>query len=342
MHHEKQVVISIASAVLLILAGTLGYMLLEGWDPVDALYMTVITLATVGYREIHPMSRMGQLYTMFLIMVGVGFFLYVAGTVIQFMVEGRIRILLGRRKLDRKIARLKNHYIVCGFGRIGSVICQRLDNEGASLVVIERNDQRIEQLEQQEKLYINGDASDETNLVQAGIGRAKALIAALGTDTDNVFLVLTARQLAPKLKIIARASNEKAKSKLLAAGASMVESPYEMGAATMAQRVIRPTVTSFFDLAFAQSNADIQMEEIPVTVESRLNGLILQESGIRQEFNLIIIAIKQADGQMLFNPSFEARISAGDTVIAVGQRANLKRLEAVLNPKAHHDPSGLD
>ncbi len=337
MHHEKQVVISIASAVLLILTGTLGYMLLEGWDPVDALYMTVITLATVGYREIHPMSRMGQIYTMVLIVVGVGFFLYVAGTVIQFMVEGRIRILLGRRKLDRKIARLKNHYIVCGFGRIGSVICQRLHHEGASLVVIEKNGKRIEQLEQQEKLYINGDASDEANLLQAGIKRAKALIAALGTDTDNVFLVLTARQLAPKMKIIARASNEKAKSKLLAAGASMVESPYEMGAATMAQRVIRPTVTSFFDLAFAQSNADIQMEEIPVTVESRLNGLILKESGIRQDFNLIIIAIKQADGRMLFNPSFEAKISAGDTVIAVGERSNLKRLEAVLNPKAQDD-----
>ena len=333
MHHEKQVVISIASAVLLILTGTLGYMLLEGWDPIDALYMTVITLATVGYKEIHPMNRMGQIYTMILIVVGVGFFLYVAGTVIQFMVEGRIRILLGRRKLDRKIARLKNHYIVCGFGRIGSVICRRLQNEGSSLVVIEKNGKRIEQLEQEGILYINGDASDEANLVQAGINHAEALIAALGTDTDNVFLVLTARQLAPELKIIARASNEKAKSKLLAAGASMVESPYEMGAATMAQRVIRPTVTSFFDLAFAQSNADIQMEEIPVTVESRLNGLILQESGIRQDFNLIIIAIKQANGQMLFNPSYEARITAGDTVIAVGERSNLKRLEAVLNPK---------
>ena len=209
-------------------------------------------------------------------------------------------------------------------------------------MVIEKNPERIAELEEKGILYIIGDAADEINLIKAGINRAQSLIAALGSDTENVFLVLTARQLAPDLKIVARASNEKVQSKLLAAGASMVESPYEMGAATMAQRIIRPTVTSFFDLTFAQSNADIQMEEIPVTSESRLNGYILQNSGIRQQFNLIIIAIKQANGKMLFNPSFKAKITAGDTVIAVGEPSNLKKLEAVLNPGADEIDVDLD
>jgi voltage-gated potassium channel len=172
-------------------------------------------------------------------------------------------------------------------------------------------------------------------LKKAGIDEARALIAALATDTDNVFLVLTARQLAPKLNIIARAGSDAAKRKLAAAGASTVEAPYEIGAATMAQRIIRPTVTSFLDFAFTHHHKDIQMEEIPVAEDSRLNQVMLRDSGIRQKYNLIIIAIKKADDQMIFNPSFEARIHAGDTVIAVGEPASLKKLEMELNPSGN-------
>ena len=334
MESARHFLISILLATLLVIFGTLGYILIEGWGTLDALYMTVTTLATVGYGEVHAMSRIGQVYTIVLIFTGVGFFLYVAGAVIQFMVEGRVRILMGRRRLDRKIARLRDHYIVCGYGRIGKVICNKLQRENIDLVIIDKDVGLIENFESLGIIYICGDAGDEQILLKAGIHQAKALIAVLATDTDNVFLVLTARQIAPRIKIIARAGSEGAKKKLAAAGANIVEAPYETGAASMAQRIIRPTVTNFLDLAFADQRKDIQMEEIPVDAASPLNNVMLKDSGIRQKYNLIIIAIKKADEQMLFNPSYEARIGAGDTVIAVGEPANLKKLETELNPNS--------
>lgn len=332
METTKHFIISILLAVLLIMGGTAGYMIIEGWRFLDALYMTVITLATVGYSEVHKISDTGHIYTIMLIITGVGFFLYVAGAVIQFMVEGRVRILLGRRRLDRKISRLKNHYIVCGYGRIGKVICHRLLHENFDVVVIDKNPDLAETLDGLGFVYICGDATDEIVLLKAGLRQAKALIAALGTDTDNVFLVLTGRQLAPDLHIIARTGTEAAKAKLSAAGANIVEAPYETGAASMAQRIIRPTVTSFLDLAFAGRHTDIQMEEIPVAASSKLNGIILKDSGIRQNYNLIIIAIKTADDSMIFNPSFETKLHVGDTVIAVGEPTNLNKLQLELNP----------
>jgi voltage-gated potassium channel len=290
-------------------------------------------LATVGYGEVHPLTTMGRIYSIVLIILGVGFFLYVAGAVIQFMVEGRVRVILGRRRLDRKIARLKNHYIVCGFGRIGKVICDKLLRENHDVVVVDKNPGLVDTLEAMKVAYICGDAGDEAVLMKTGLHRAKALVAALATDTENVFLVLTARQLAPHLFIVARAGSEAAKAKLTAAGANTVEAPYETGAATMAQRIIRPTVTNFLDLAFsAQRHEEIQMEEIPITANSSLCGLTLKDSGIRQKYNLIIIAIKKADDKMLFNPAFGAELKAGDTVIAVGEPPYLKQLEVVLNP----------
>ena len=307
-------------------------MLIEGWNFLDSVYMTVITLTTVGYGEVHEVSRIGQIYTILLIFIGVAFILFVAGSVVQFMVEGRIRTILGRRSLDKKIDRLKNHYIVCGYGRIGKVLCNQLKRKPIDLVVIDKNRELIPILDDDKILYLSGDASDEAILRKAGIQRAKGLIAVLATDTDNVFLVLTARQINPDLYIIARASRDESKIKLQAAGANKVESPYEMGAVSMAQRIIRPTVTNFLNLAFAHKRKDIQMEEIPVNSSSGLINVMLKDSGIRQQFNLIIIAIKKPDGSMLFNPSYETIIEAGDTVIAVGQEGNLQKLEDKLNP----------
>lgn len=336
MENTKHFIIAVLLSILLVIMGTAGYMIIEGWGVLDALFMTITTLATVGYSEVHPLGRIGQIYTLILIVMGVGYFLYVAGAVIQFMVEGRVRALLGRRRLDRKLAHLKNHYILCGYGRIGRVICGKLQREHIDLMVIEKDSVYIDAMEAQKIAYICGDAGDEDLLIKAGIHRAKALIAALATDTDNVFLVLTARQLAPEIKIIARAGSEAAKAKLTAAGADIVEAPYETGAATMAQRILRPTVTNFLDLAFTSQHKDIQMEEIPVASESRLNGLTLKDSGIRQTYNLIVIAIKKADDQMIFNPSFEARLTTGDTLIAVGEPTNLTQLQRVLSPWGNH------
>ena len=332
MNSTKHVLMAIIFSIAIVAIGTSGYMVIEGWSFLDALYMTVITYSTVGYGEIHAISELGRLYTIFLIFLGVGFFLYVAGAVIQFMVEGKIRTVMGRRKLDKKINHLKNHYIVCGYGRIGRVICDTLKKSPIELVVIENNEQLVPEMDTDNVLYLRGDASDESLLLKAGIQRAKGLVAVLGTDAENVFLVLTARQLAPKLIITARASDMDARKKIRAAGADIVESPYEMGATRMAQRITRPTVTTFLDLAFGSESTDIQMEEIPITPGSSLHDVMLKDSGIRQNFNLIIIAIKKQDGKMIFNPSFEARITSGDTVIAVGESENLQNLEKILNP----------
>ena len=332
MGSTRNLVISFLLAICFFVIGTTGYMIIEGWNLLDAVYMTVITLTTVGYREVHAVSNFGKIYTILLILSGVTFFLYVAGAVVQFMVEGRIRTILGRRSLEKKIDRLKDHYIVCGYGRIGRVLCKRLQSRPIDVVVIENDRDLVPVMDQDNMLYISGDASNEINLDKAGIKRAHGLIAALATDTDNVFLVLTARQLSPDLYIIARSSQKESKSKLLAAGANKVESPYDMGAVSMAQRIIRPPVTSFLDLALAHGRKDIQMEEIPVGHSSSLANVVLKDSGIRQQFNLIIIAIKKSDDSMLFNPSFEAVIESGDTVIAVGEAENLHKLEKILNP----------
>ena len=318
--------------ILVILLGVSGYMSIEDWDFLDALYMAVTTLTTVGYSEVHELSTLGRIFTIFFIIIGVVYFLYIAGAVVQFMVEGQIRTILGRRSLDKKIDRLKNHYIVCGYGRIGKTLCTILKRKAVDLVVIEKDKDLIPVMVENKIFYISGDAGDEANLIKAGIRHAKGLIAVLATDTDNVFLVLTARQLNPDIYIMANASHNESKPKLIAAGANRVELPYDMGAVSMAQRIIRPTVTNFLNLAFAQKRKDIQMEEIPVSPSSELVNVMLKDSGIRQRFNLIIIAIKKSDDSMLFNPSFEAVIESGDTVIAVGEEENLKKLEKILNP----------
>ena len=332
MDSTRHLLISAVLSTLIIIIGTAGYMLIEDWGILDALFMTIITISTVGYREVHDVGTVGRIFSIFLIFSGVGFTLYVAAAVVQFMVEGRIRIILGRRRLDQKLNRLKNHYIVCGYGRIGRVLVRNLRRTPMDLVVIDKNPELVPVMEKDGVLYVTGEAADENNLIKAGIHRAKGLIAVLATDTENVFLVLTARQLAPELFISARAGQEEAKSKIKAAGADTVESPYEMGAASMAHRIIRPTVTSFLDLAFAHTRKDIQMEEIPVDASSSLVHVMLKDSGIRQNYNLIIIAIKKPDGSMMFNPSFEAVIQPEDTVIAVGEVDNLQKLERILNP----------
>ncbi len=339
MDSIRHISISIGLLIIFLIGGSAGYMIIEGWSCIDSLYMTVITMSTVGYKEVHEISGPGRIFTMLLVVSGVAYFLYVAGILVQAMVEGRVRIILGRRKLNRKIDRLKNHYIVCGYGRIGRVLCNNLQEHPIiDLVAVESNPDAIAHMEKDDILYISGDAADEETLKKAGIKRAKGLVAALGTDTDNVFLVLTARQLNPHIMIMARASTKGAKSKLIAAGANRVESPYDIGAVSMAQRLLRPSVSSFLDLVFAYNHKDIQMDEIPVNPTSPLANVMLKDSGIRQKYNLIIIAVKKPNGSMLFNPSFETVIQGGDTVIAMGKTEGLKELESVLLPgKINHE-----
>jgi voltage-gated potassium channel len=319
--------------ISLFVAGTIGYMLLEGWSLTDALYMTVITLSTVGYKEVGAVSPEGQIFTMALILLGVSFVFYVLGSVVRFMVEGRIREIMGRHKLEKKIRELKGHYIICGYGRVGTSIVKDLESQPLKMVLIERNPARVDKLDERNILYIAGDATDEENLIKAGIERAKGLITALKTDSDNVFVTLSARQLNPDLFILARAAEGRSESKMLAAGASQVVCPHRMGAIRMAQTILRPTVTDFLELTTSDATRDIQMEEMPVYPSSKLIDVPLQDSGIRKEFDLIIVAVKKPSGDILFNPSARTKLEAEDTVIAIGAMNDLEQLRRLLNPE---------
>lgn len=330
MSGTKQILISIALSIAIIGGGTLGYIIIEGWHPFDALYMTVITLATVGYGEVHPVSPAGRWFTLALIFLGVGYFLYVAGNIIQYLVEGRIRLIFGRRKLDSQINHLKKHYIICGYGRIGRVLARFLVEKYVDVVVIERSEKRIAKLDEDGVLYIIGEATDESVLERAGIQRAKGLVTAVATDADNVFLVLIAKELNPDLFVVARASQNATKKTLKAAGADKVISPYDLGARRMAHAILRPTVIRFLETAFADEQTDIVMEEITVSSKSELVGVTLLDSQIRQKYDLMLIVIRKSDNSMSFNPKADTIIEAGDTMVVVGSSKSLSDIQRIL------------
>ncbi len=330
MERQRHFTLAIILTVGLIFFGTGGYMFIEGWAFDDALYMTIITMATVGYGEVHQVSDAGRAFTMFLIVMGVGYFMYVVGLIVQFLVEDRIRVILGRRKLDMQIAKLKDHYIICGYGRIGRVLAHYLTERYLNVVIIEKNTDRQERMDEDGVLYLIGEATDENLLIKAGIKEAKGLVTAVATDADNVFLTLIAKQLNPGLFIVARAIQNTAKRTLEAAGAEKVISPYDLGARRMAHAILRPTVIKFLELAFTDDDTDIQVEEIRVRPASRLLNVELKDSGIRQRLNLIILTIKKADGSMIFNPTADTRIEADDTLVVVGMAKSLKELEIML------------
>ena len=279
------------------------------------------------------MSSAGRIFTSIILIAGVGYFFYIAGLIIQSIVEGEIQSILGRKRLDKKISKLKNHYIVCGYGRIGKVLSQLIKEETGDIVVIEKDENLVDTLEKDNIHYLHGDASDEDLLAKAGIKKASSLIAALGTDTANVFLVLTARQLNPDIYIMARASNPDVKNKLLIAGANFVESPYDIGAISMGLKLLRPSVSNFLAVALSRKKEAIQIDEIFVPKSSQYTNVALKDSGIRQDFNLIIISIKKASGEMLFNPHFETLIEPGDTVIVMGKTPDLKKFTKAINPE---------
>ena len=332
MDNFNQIIAATIISAVIFVSGTVGYMVIEDWGILESAYMTAITLSTVGYGEVHNTSPAGKFFSIVLIFAGVGFFLYLAGVIMQFVVEGEIRAILGRRKLDKRISKLTNHYIVAGYGRIGRTLCKLLKEQTSDVVVLEKSETLIPTLERDEMMHLQGDASDEELLVKAGIKKASHLIAALATDTDNVFLVLTARQLNPNIYIMARAGARDVKGKLLAAGANRVESPYDIGAVSMGLRLLRPSVSNFLDVALTRKEKAIQIEEATISAQSKLVDVMLKDSGIRQEYNLIIISIKKADGTMIFNPSFDACLEQGDTVIAMGRTRDLQTFSRALNP----------
>ena len=332
MNPLKKIIYSMLTLAALIGGGTLGYSFIEDWNFFDSLYMTVITLSTVGYSEIHNLSHKGEIFTILLIIMGVGTIAYTISSMIQFMVEGHLHQILGRKKVQKKISRLHGHYIVCGYGRIGRRISREFAAKPIPFIVVENDPKRCQRLEEDGYLFIEGDATQDEVLERAGIGQAKGLITGVTSDSANVFIILTARGINPSLFIMARASEEGAEVKLMRAGANKVISPYTIGASRMAQAILRPAVVDFIDIATGPENIDLQMEEIPVAPESKLVGKDLSQSDIRKELRLIIIGIKHAD-KMNFNPEADTIIEAGDTLIALGEYPDIQKLEIIAATK---------
>ncbi len=305
----------------------MGYVVLEGWSPWDAFYMTVITVTTVGYREVHELSRAGQAFTVLLLFSGVGAALYTFSLLASVIVEGGLPKQLMMRRQRYMIEHISEHFIVCGYGRIGGIIARELKHQGLPFVIIERDPTRVQQAIEEGLLAIAADASREDVLKRAGIDRARGLIAAVGTDAENVYAVLSARVLRPDLFIVGRAEGEDSIAKLKRAGASRVISPYQIGAVQMAQTAIRPAVVDFMELATSSENLELSMEEIMVAASSTLAGQSILDANLRQRFGVIVVAIQRRDARMEFNPEPHLAIQVGDKLVVLGRPQSLKKLE---------------
>ncbi len=322
---RKRLILSGLLIFFIISLGTAGFIVIERWNFIDAIYMTIITLSTVGYREVHDLSTQGKIFNMFLIIGGVGSVFYALSTGAQLLLEGELQELFGRKRLEKKIKDLSNHYIICGYGRMGKIICRELKAKGEKFTVIERNSDRL--LEREGILIVEGDATQDEVLKAAGIERAKGLISVLSTDAENLFVVLSARGLKPDLLIVARAGEEGSEQKLVRAGADRVISPYHIGGLRIAHTVLKPAVVDFIEFATKSGNIDLQMEEVTVAEGSKLAGLTLDESDIGRDLGIIVVAIRRASGEMKFNPTSRNTLRAGDTLIALGEIPKLKVLE---------------
>ncbi|MCK9175002.1 MAG: potassium channel protein [Desulforhopalus sp.] len=315
--------IALVSLLAIVTLGTLGYVYWEGMPLFEAFYMTLITISTVGFSEVKPLSTAGRWLTIFIIISGISLLSFTLGQIARVIVEGELRTIFGRRKLEKQIAALCKHYIICGYGRTGSVLVDELVSAGKPLVVIELDEKRIDMLVAKGILYLQGDATEDALLLNAGITRAAGLITTLNSDADSVFVTLSARVLCPDLYILARASNSNNESKLLHAGASRVVSPHQLGGELMAEIINKPTVVDFLTYAMGNNDMALQLEEASVGDNSVIHGKTLVESGLRRDYGVIIIAIKRRNGEMVFNPEAKEIFYAGDRIVVLGQKEKL-------------------
>ena len=325
----RLVLLPLAVLGLLLIGGTLGYRLVGGWEWFDALYMTVITITTVGFHEVRPLGPTGRLFTMALALGGVFTAFYAAAAVIRAVVAGDIRTVFGRQRMESQLAHLNDHLVVCGFGRMGRLVCEEFSAAGLPFVVIDRDPHVLQDFSMEHGIALSGDATDDDVLRQAGVERARALVSAAASDADNLYIVMSARFISEELVIVARAESESADRKLRRAGATQVISPYAIGGHRVAQAVLRPHAMNFLALATQSDHLELQIEEIGLHEGSPLVGDSLKTSPIKSELGIIIVAIKRADGRMLFNPLPEATLGAGDVLIALGHRQQLDRLDSM-------------
>jgi voltage-gated potassium channel len=322
-----------AALVVLVLIGVAGFHYMEGWSWFDGFYMVLTTITTIGYGEVHPLSHAGRIFNTFIIVTGVGLVLLFFGGMTQALLEFELQSVFGRRRMDREISRLSDHYILCGAGRVGRSTARELARKPLPFVVIDTDAAKLARYSDEGWLTLVGDATHAQVLRQAHIENARGLVAATTTDAINVYIILTARSLNPKLKIIARASEEEAEKHLLTAGADRVVSPYNFAGYRIAQTFMRPHVVDFFDTAMNQQKP-LEIEEVQVQPRSRVVGQTLEGSRIRQEMGVIVLAIKGEDSHMRFNPPPDEMIHQGDHLIAMGEPEGLRRLEQSATERA--------
>jgi voltage-gated potassium channel len=316
--------------IALLVMGAAGFHFIEGWPWFDGLYMVVTTFTTIGYQEVHPLSHAGRIFNLLLIVSGVSLVFLGIGTLTQALLEFELGNFFGRRKMEREISQLSDHYIICGAGRVGRSAARELSRTPAPFVIVDQNAPKLARYSNG-WLTLVGDATQEQTLRQVNIEKARGLVAATTTDATNVYIVLTARGLNSKLKIIARASEEDAEKHLLKAGADAVVSPYSSAGRRIAQSFLQPHVLSFFDTATTHLGMDLEIGEISVEASSSLAGKTIEGSHVRQDSGVIILAIKRSQA-MRFNPSSDDRIEPGDFLIAIGQPSQLRRLEQMASP----------
>ncbi|HWB14268.1 MAG TPA: potassium channel protein [Pirellulales bacterium] len=324
--------LALAMPLVLVSVGTIGYHVIERWTLFDSLYMTVITLTTVGFREVHDLSPAGQTFTMLLSLGGVFTLFYAATSIIGFIVGGQVEKLLESRRMERSLSEQQSHFIVCGYGRMGRYVCQEFSRQGLPFVVVDNNAELLEPFELPHGIAVHGDAASDEILRRIGVERARALVSVVASDSDNLYITLSARLLNDRLFIVARADDERSEQKLLRAGASRVISPYVIGGNRMAQAVLRPAVVDFLELATRTEHLELNIEEAKVSEGSKLAGMTIAASPIEGEHKVILVAIKKPTGKMVFNPSSETRLERGDILIMLGGRHALDQIAALAKP----------
>ena len=323
----RRVLTLIILATATIILGVVGYMCLEKWSFLDALYMTVITLTTVGFSEIHPLSPQGKVFTVFLITSGVGTFTYGALSFSKLLIEGEFRVVLEKRRWERKMKKLKDHVILCGFGRLGEKVSEGLYQKHMPFVVIESNSERIEALKEKNYLHIQADSSEEEILEKAQVKEARTLIAVLGSDADNLFVTLTARELNPKIYIVARVEDPHTMRKLYKAGANRVISPYDVGASMLLHAALKPTVTDLIELTTRLGPVTLLLEEVIVEEGSPLDGTLLKDSKIREDTGAIVVAVRKGKDAAILRPEPDLKLERGDLLVVLGSTADIEKLQ---------------
>lgn len=332
--HEnfKSVYVAIGLLMLIVISGTVGYILIEGFTFTEAFFMTVITISTVGFREVHPLSEFGQFFTAFLIIISFGIFAYAVTTLTRYIVDGVFRNYIKDNKVKTKIEKLSNHVIVVGYGRNGKQAIKELIRHKFSVVVIDNNDAIIENIrEDASMLYIKGDATQDETLLGAKIDKAKALITALPNDADNLFVVLTARTMNPDITIISRASNFNSDRKLRSAGATNVIMPDKIGGQRMAKLVAQPDIVDFLEYIMLRESEEVYIEEISCKkMSSRFTEKTIGEWSIRSTTGANIIGLKTSNNNYVVNPSADVKITNNDQIFVLGDPMQIGKLKKVL------------